>query len=184
MKLYKNVNIEDLESILKKGVLSIRDCGNNNWRDGKRANNADDVVYLFEPAGSINSFVQYGAALLEIEVNSPTEAMMDAQDVNIGKYREFTVQKISTEQIKAIYIPKIFEGKDELNEAIAQRVTYCEIEAEVYCSDANEWMQASEMDFAPLLAYERFTSTDFVNYFRGINHDNTMVDYRNFTYKI
>ena len=45
MILYKNVDIKDLESILTKGILSLNVSGNNNWDDGKRADNSCDVVY-------------------------------------------------------------------------------------------------------------------------------------------
>lgn len=35
MKLFKNVGIEDLESILKNGILPISETGNDNWEEGK-----------------------------------------------------------------------------------------------------------------------------------------------------
>ena len=41
------------------------ECGNDNWADGKRANNDTSVVYLFKPLGEVNSFPKYGVALLE-----------------------------------------------------------------------------------------------------------------------
>ncbi len=47
MILYKNVDICDLEPIAKNGILSIDECGNNNWDEGKRAENDTSVVYLF-----------------------------------------------------------------------------------------------------------------------------------------
>ena len=68
MMLYKNVDIKDLESILQKGILSLNKSGNNNWNEDKRANNSCDVVYLFKPLTEENSFCQYGAALLEIDI--------------------------------------------------------------------------------------------------------------------
>lgn len=34
MILYKNVNICDLEPISKSGILSMDECGNNNWDEG------------------------------------------------------------------------------------------------------------------------------------------------------
>lgn len=63
---YKNVDIKDLESILKKGILSMDECKNNNWDDGRRANNPTNVVYLFKPKNR-NCLVMYGLILLEIQ---------------------------------------------------------------------------------------------------------------------
>lgn len=67
MILYKNVDICDLESITKNGILSMDECGNNNWDEGKRAANDTSVVYLFSPIGKQNTFPNYGAALLEVQ---------------------------------------------------------------------------------------------------------------------
>lgn len=65
MKLYKNVDIKDLQAILREGIQPISVTGNNNWSDGKRASNSEDVVYLFETIkGESNTFPQYGMALL------------------------------------------------------------------------------------------------------------------------
>lgn len=47
MKLYKNVDIIDLNNILKDGILPISKTGNDNWSENKRSNNSKDVVYLF-----------------------------------------------------------------------------------------------------------------------------------------
>ena len=47
MKLYKNVDILDLENIMREGILPIDVTGNNNWEESRRSNNATDVVYLF-----------------------------------------------------------------------------------------------------------------------------------------
>ena len=49
MILYKNVDLIDLISIMEKGILPLDECENNNWEDGKRADNRTDVVYLFSP---------------------------------------------------------------------------------------------------------------------------------------
>lgn len=68
MILYKNVDICDLEPITKNGILSIDECGNNNWDEGKRAENDTSVVYLFSPIGKQNSFPNYGAACWRFNV--------------------------------------------------------------------------------------------------------------------
>lgn len=36
MRLFKNVDICDLGNILEKGLLSMDECGNDNWDDGRR----------------------------------------------------------------------------------------------------------------------------------------------------
>lgn len=69
MRLFKNVDIKDLESILEKGILSMDTCGNNNWVDKKRANNATDVVYLFKAKNIGDSFTRYGIALIVVDVD-------------------------------------------------------------------------------------------------------------------
>lgn len=57
MKLYKNVDICDLASILEKGILSLDKSGNDNWENEKRAKNPTDRVYLFQPIeGESNSY--------------------------------------------------------------------------------------------------------------------------------
>ena len=45
MKLYKNVDILDLENIMRDGILPISQTNNDNWSDGNRSNNSKDVVY-------------------------------------------------------------------------------------------------------------------------------------------
>ena len=55
MLLYKNVDICDLDSIIKNGILNIDECGNNNWDEGKRAENDTSVVYLFNPISVLNN---------------------------------------------------------------------------------------------------------------------------------
>ena len=59
MILYKNVDLIDLISIMEKGILPLDECKNNNWEDGKRADNRTDVVYLFSPTAPEvkNSFI-------------------------------------------------------------------------------------------------------------------------------
>jgi hypothetical protein len=55
MILFKNVDICDLDSILRHDILSMDECGNDNWEDGDRANNPTDramsefclIMFLF-----------------------------------------------------------------------------------------------------------------------------------------
>ena len=44
MLLYKNVDICDLKSIMENGILSMDECGNDNWDEGKRAENDTSMV--------------------------------------------------------------------------------------------------------------------------------------------
>ena len=128
---YKNVDICDLPSIMSKGILSLDDSGNNNWDSGKRAKNATNAVYLFRPTGYENSFVNYGAALLEVEVSGKENEMV-AQDVNKGKYIEYICDYVSPDDIKAIYIPKIFKNKVRYRHP---KIKWVDMEAKIFSSD-------------------------------------------------
>ncbi len=140
MKLYKNVDIADLESILEYGVLSLNESGNNNWDERKRANNSCDVVYMFKPIKTENSFTHYGAALLEIDI--PDEQIsqneLSEADVNHGKYLEYVADRVDPEMIKKIYIPKIFRSKINLSNNVLKRITWCKMEASYYCKNEKE----------------------------------------------
>ena len=184
MKLFKNVDIADLENILAKGILSMDESGNNNWNPKKRANNPTDVVYLFSPTGHQNSFPKYGAALIEVEVEDAVKSNMHQNDWNAGKYDEFIVKKVEPSSIKAIYIPSIFEGKDELPEDVRSKVTYCGITAKVFDLQLNCLVDATAEDFAHLAERGEFISTMCVNFFRGIRENNTVVDFENVHYEI
>lgn len=45
--MYKNVDLIDLISIMEKGILPLDECKNNNWEEGKRADNRtkEHIVY-------------------------------------------------------------------------------------------------------------------------------------------
>ena len=47
MKLFKNVDIADLKSILARGILSMDESGNNDWNPKKRANNLNQKAPTF-----------------------------------------------------------------------------------------------------------------------------------------
>ena len=132
---YKNVDICDLPSIMSRGILSLNGSGNDNWRGGHRADNSSDVVYLFRPTGYENSFVQYGVALLEVEVDG-VENEMVANDVNRGKYVEYICDCVPPENIKAVYIPYIFKNRVNFRHP---KLKWVDMEAEIYSSDL--WKQ-------------------------------------------
>lgn len=179
MKLFKNVDIVDLKSIFEKGILSLDESGNNNWENGKRANNSTNVVYLFSPITEMNSFTNYGCALLECEVPQATEIKMIENDRNKGLYKEFITKKVSVYEIKRIYIPKIFKPfiKKDLIENLS--ISWCGLEA-TYWDDipltTEELNQFAKT--APLV-----DSTMF-NYFRGTKQNREVVDLYNIKYII
>lgn len=118
---YKNVDIKDLESILKKGILSMDECKNNNWDDGRRANNPTNVVYLFKPKNR-NCLVMYGLILLEIqeEINA-SHVEFCKNDYNAENYDEFIVDRVAPQEIKAIYAPLFL--KDRISVMLTKDVT-------------------------------------------------------------
>ena len=176
MILYKNVDIKDLESILTKGILSLNVSGNNNWDDGKRADNSCDVVYLFRPLTEENSFCNYGVALLEIDI--PDDKIKENQllenDRYNGKYVEYITDKVEADYIKSIYIPKLFKNRVVLPIEIMSRITWCGIKANHYGDDGKE--------NCPVEVFEQFAKTAEVmdasefNFFRGITDRRTMID--------
>lgn len=98
MKLYKNVSSEDLEKILKEGILPISKTGNDNWEGNRRANNSTEVVYLFNPTTDVTSFTQYGDVVLEVEVEAYRNEIAP-NDSNRGQYEEYIVTEVKPEQI-------------------------------------------------------------------------------------
>ena len=183
MKLYKNVDIKDLESILERGILSLNDSGNNNWDDGKRADNSKDVVYLFKPLKGQNSFCQYGTALLEVCVpdDKVKENVLAENDVNKGKYIEYITEKVNAELIRAVYIPEIFKNRLDLSKEIGYKITWCEMKANHYGENGREE--------CPVEVLEQFAKTAEImdaseyNFFRGETEKRTMIDLYDVQYK-
>ena len=101
MKLYKNVSSEDLEKILKEGILPISKTGNDNWEGNRRANNSTEVVYLFNPTSEVKSFTQYGDVVLEVEVEAYRNEIAP-NDSNRGQYEEYIVAEVKPEQIVGV----------------------------------------------------------------------------------
>ena len=101
LKLYKVVDKEDLEKILKEGILPISKTGNNNWEGNRRADNSTEVVYLFKPLTDQLNFTQYGDVILEVETTAYKNEIAP-NDVNIGKYEEFITYEVKPEEIKGV----------------------------------------------------------------------------------
>lgn len=125
MRLFKNVDIKDLGSILEKGILSMDACGNNNWDYGKRVSNATNVVYLFKPLPfKCNYFSQYGQALIECEVNDAKENEFLPNDYNKGLYVEYVTSEVKPQDIKAVYIPNEYKGQVTISSDLIKYVDY------------------------------------------------------------
>ena len=101
LKLYKVVDKEDLEKILKEGILPISKTGNNNWEGGRRADNSTEVVYLFKPLTEQLNFSQYGDVLLEVQTTAYRNEILPS-DRNRGKYEEFITFEVKPEEIKGV----------------------------------------------------------------------------------
>lgn len=180
MILYKNVDIKDLDSILQNGILSLNECGNDNWDEGKRSDNSRDVVYLFSPSTEQNTFCNYGAALLEVEIpnDKVKENELGKCDVHNGEYVEYIVNKVEPAYIKQIYVPELFKGvvKDsgEVSDETLSRITWCGFTATYYNN--------KERKPCPDDVMEQFAETAEImdaatfNFFRGTKEDRKMID--------
>lgn len=176
MILYKNVDIKDLESILTEGILSLNVSENNNWDEGKRADNSCNVVYLFKPLTEENSFCNYGAALLEIDIPDDEikeNQLLENERYN-GKYVEYIADKVDVSCIKSIYIPKLFKNRVVLPIEIMSRITWCDIKANHYGDDGKE--------NCPIEVLEQFAKTAKImdassfNFFRGTSENREIID--------
>lgn len=176
MKLYKNVDILDLENIMREGILPIDVTGNNNWEESRRSNNATDVVYLFKENNIGDSFTTYGLVLLEIEVDAkPNE--IDKYDIHKVEYEEYIVSEVPVSAIKAIYIPKIFKDKitKEYNIDLSEYyIKYVDVEFKVYSNEENRYVVADKQVQDIYVKTANISTFDF-NYLRGITN-NRMLD--------
>ena len=176
MILYKNVDIKDLESILTKGILSLNVSGNNNWDDGKRADNSCDVVYLFKPLTEENSFCNYGVALLEIDISDDEikENQLLENDRYNGKYVEYITDKVEANCIKSIYIPKLFKNRIDLPIEIMSKITWCGIKANHYVDDGKE--NCSVEVFEQFAKTAEIMDASSFNFFRGVSEKREIID--------
>lgn len=177
MVLYKNVDVCDLKSIMQRGILSMDECGNKNWDEGKRAGNDTSVVYLFEPAGKINSFCNYGVALLEVECEASENSMSEA-DIHRNDYKEFITKKVRPSEIRRVIIPEIFKHHLDVPDGID--VTWCGFYAEHYGKDGLEKCDSETLEkFAET---SQLADSQEFNFFRGMREDRTMIDLYNVRY--
>lgn len=177
MKLYKNVNILDLENILQEGILPINQTNNDNWSDGNRSNNSKDVVYLFKALNQGDSFTHYGLALIEVDVDDAILNEIDDFDINKGEYVEYIASKVPVSSFKGVYIPSMFKKPLEVKYGInfsKMPVKFVDVEFHVYCSEKGEYILADEDAMQTYIETANLSTTDF-NYLRGIK-DNKMLD--------
>lgn len=176
MKLFKNVDIKDLESILNDGILPISKTGNDDWENGNRAENSKDVVYLFN-AKNGSSFTNYGLALIEVEVEA-TRNEMSENDVNQENYVEYVCSEVKPSQILNVYLPKFVDYKDSRVKKVNYSATTYVIEnGEIKKVNLDGELKAQFEKTAP-------TSTSKMNYLRGKNLNGTMIDTKNWFYEI
>lgn len=182
MTLYKNVDICDLESILTKGVLSLDESSNNNWDDGRRANNPTDRVYLFQPVdGKENVFPRYGVALLEVEVKGAERSELIETDAHNYDYIEYTISKVEPDQIKRVIIPEIFKYRLDLPKSVEKSVFWCGFSTSVYgvngLEPADEHVISCFSNTAPI------EDSTFYNFFRGEDETRCIIDLYDIKYE-
>ena len=177
MLLYKNVDICDLKSIMENGILSIDECGNNNWDEGKRAENDTSVVYLFSPIGKQNSFPNYGAALLEIQCKAKKNKI-GKTDTHVDDYIEYITKRVEPSEIKRVIIPKIFKEYISVPQNVG--ITWCELKAECYGNNGLE--ERSNKILEQLAKTAPLMSSEWFNFFRGTTEKRTMIDLYNIEY--
>lgn len=192
MILYHNCDYRDLPSILRNGILPLSKTENSRWDDGKRANNSEDVAYLFKPVGKQNSFTQYGICLLEVDVDA-TENIIDETDCNSGKYTEYVTESVPANRIKAVYIPKVFKDRisSEFDLETLAKITWCDFYAEEiddyietgFCKGYFIYKQISEERLS-VFARTAELKVDGWLYFRGIDYTRHMIDLYNIVYKL
>lgn len=180
MTLFKNVCIKDLNQILEEGVLPISVTGNNDWPEGRRASNSEDVVYLFEATSSSNSFPQYGLALLEVEVEDAKKNPFLENDRNKGHYEEYIIESVKPEEIKNIYLPNFF--KEAIEETFERAVQWVDVEVVAHTEEHPFGTQADET-ILEIVARTAPLHTGAFNYLRGVQEDMTMIDLSDWVYK-
>lgn len=173
MKLFKNVDIKDLENILEKGILSLNKSENDNWDDRKRSDNSKDLVYLFKPLEKGDVFPKYGIALIECDVEATKNEIAD-NDGNKGKYEEYVTEYVPIKNITNVYIPRIFKERLSLSENILEKITWCEILANYFSRKYDNVIEADDNILEVFSKTAPLNSNNF-NFFRGENADRTMI---------
>ena len=197
MVLFHNANITDINAICEQGLLPASVSRNYNWESNKRADNSEDVVYLFSPKSKKNTFTEYGICLIEVDIDNANENELACNDKHSNDYTEYVTDQVSPEQIKAIYIPEIFKSRikeyTELSEEALNKIVWCDMEAEIY--DKYIPNPDNEYGFGGTHIYkkadskvlEKFVETaplnvTYFNYFRGVDDNREMIEMHNVIY--
>lgn len=179
--LYKNVDVCDLESIMEKGILSLDESGNDNWVSEKRVDNPTDCIYLFQPIeDKPNAFPNYGAALLEVDVEDAKKSEFDSLDTHKEDYIEYTVEKVEPEHIKRILIPAAFKERLNLPASVENAVEWCGFSAEVYGDNGLEPADEHTMELFKNTAPIENSTYDY--FFRGLNEKGWLFELYNVRY--
>ena len=205
--LYKNVDICDLKSIFENGILPLDDCGNDNWDDGRRANNSTNVVYLFSPKLK-NCLHMYGLALLEINANIGERKVEFAQnDNNSIFYDEYVVNKVKPDDIVSVYLPVLLKNRImkilksyNLSDEIYKKIKWVQMKAYRYSSENTDKIcsvhyykgepqytyckECSENEYDLMFSDSFEISANNFNYFRGFKENKLMCDYELIEYNI
>lgn len=177
MILYKNVDICNLDSIMKNGILSMDECHNNNWGEGRRADNDTSVVYLFKPFGKCNSFPEYGTVLLEVDCDAVENQVLE-NDIHKSMYAEYVVGQVRPDEIRRVIIPAVF--KEYINVPDGIDIMWCDLKADIYGNDGYEMCSKDLLTMFAKTA--KLTDSSDFNFFRGSNENRTMIDLYNVQY--
>lgn len=197
MTLYHNADIVDLESICRDGLVSLDISKNDKWEEGHRADNRTDVVYLFNPIASQNSFVNFGAALIVVDVDDVEKFDLAENDRGRGKYDEYTVKSVPTNNIVKIMIPKIFKSliisRTNFSDEVLEKIEWCEMSAEVlrdvipnpterFGIGTSVYSAATAEELDSLVKMGKIFSSNSYCYFRGLSESGEIVDFYNIKY--
>lgn len=135
------------------------------------------MVYLFDALNQGDSFTHYGLVLIEVDIDDAILNEIDDFDINKGEYVEYIASEVPVNNIKGIYIPKMFEEplrvKYEVDFSEID-VKFVDVEFSVYSSELGEYILADEDAKQVYIETANLSTTDF-NYLRGIQN-NKMLD--------
>ena len=104
--------------------------------------------------------MHYGLVLIEIDINDAISNEIDDFDINKGEYIEYIASEVPVNNIKGIYIPKIFEEPLRAK----YEVDFSEIDVKF----------VDDEDKSIFVDTSNLSTSDF-NYLRGIKN-NRMLD--------
>ena len=134
------------------------------------------LLGFFNPLTDENSFCKYGVALLQVDL--PEEKVkknqMDELDVHNGRYIEYIVDKVPTEYITGIYIPRIFKERINLPTKIMSKIIWCEMKANYFRDNDKE--DCTNKLLEQFAKTAEIVDSSECNFFRGLTEKRTMID--------